>query len=459
MNHKPLTPVTQIEETVYSPTDANNGAGPYWCFGSSILVRRGDRLFMSGLDTLPGEVPLHNCRWFLATRKDSDQGWQRIYTDYFNRTREPSPIALTDSGLLYTTANPTLAGMGTYSGPAQPTFHAFDVSQWPPTLSSRHNLIEPIATELPKWNEAALFTEHSYRTLAVDPMSGDALIFNNIGYDYAHWAFRAGDGRWSASGKIVWPRHNVNGKDISLRVCYPSAILRGKAAYFFGISDIQEFDPALAELKFKLTGSKWDYVFCRMFFTYTPDVTTTPFSNWIEIANVEPTRGWTLTGDLHVDDAGAVHMLWYENNVTKQLRDAAFPGVPVTFKSQYARLRNGKIEKRLTLFDFEAGAGAGFLPERPRFHHTPSGRRVVATSGHMIPGGLGERPRNATVMREIFANDSLSEPREINLTRPMNGWVFNSTRRTGSHSSKYLDLIGPVAGSHDCRYARVLLDD
>ena len=34
-----LAPVVEIEEDVYSYTNANNGAGPMWCSGSTSLVR------------------------------------------------------------------------------------------------------------------------------------------------------------------------------------------------------------------------------------------------------------------------------------------------------------------------------------------------------------------------------------------------------------------------------------
>src|SRR6266404_4457575 len=47
-----LLPVVQVEEDVYTHTNANNGAGPMWCHGSTCLVRAGEHLFASGLETL-----------------------------------------------------------------------------------------------------------------------------------------------------------------------------------------------------------------------------------------------------------------------------------------------------------------------------------------------------------------------------------------------------------------------
>jgi hypothetical protein len=45
-----IVPVVEVEEDIYSYTNAQNGAGPMWCSGSTTLVRTGDRLFASGLD-------------------------------------------------------------------------------------------------------------------------------------------------------------------------------------------------------------------------------------------------------------------------------------------------------------------------------------------------------------------------------------------------------------------------
>src|SRR5262245_6820579 len=60
-----IAPVVEVEEDIYSYTNAQNGAGPMWCTGSTTLVRTGDRLFASGLETIPEAKPLNNCRWML----------------------------------------------------------------------------------------------------------------------------------------------------------------------------------------------------------------------------------------------------------------------------------------------------------------------------------------------------------------------------------------------------------
>jgi len=54
-----VAPVVEVEEDIYSYTNAQNGAGPMWCSGSTTLVRTGDRLFASGLETIPDAKPLN----------------------------------------------------------------------------------------------------------------------------------------------------------------------------------------------------------------------------------------------------------------------------------------------------------------------------------------------------------------------------------------------------------------
>src|SRR5690349_17748715 len=85
-----LSPVIQAEEDVYTYSNADNGAGPMWCHGSTCLVRTGEQLFASGLETLPDAKPLNNCRWIFFER--GAHGWERVCVDE-GRTREPSPVA------------------------------------------------------------------------------------------------------------------------------------------------------------------------------------------------------------------------------------------------------------------------------------------------------------------------------------------------------------------------------
>ncbi len=101
-----IAPVVEVEEDIYSYTAARNGAGPMWCTGSTTLVRTGDRLFATGLETIPEAKPLNNCRWMLFLREDN--GWTRVRVEADGRTRESSPLAAFADGRLFLSANPTL---------------------------------------------------------------------------------------------------------------------------------------------------------------------------------------------------------------------------------------------------------------------------------------------------------------------------------------------------------------
>lgn len=129
-----LQPVVEIEEDVYTHTNANNGAGPMWCSGSTCLVRSGDRLFASGLETVPGLKPLNNCRWLLFSRETN--GWRLVRRDSEGLTREPSPLAALPGGRILLSINPTLGrDPEPNGGPARPDLLQFDAAL--PTAAPR----------------------------------------------------------------------------------------------------------------------------------------------------------------------------------------------------------------------------------------------------------------------------------------------------------------------------------
>ena len=95
--------------------------------------------------------------------------------------------------------------------------------------------------------------------------------------------------------------------------------------HFIGVGDIVEPITAWRDAKLEITGREWDYVFRRLFYAYTPDVTAQPFGERIEIANRDQTAGHIRNGDLHLDADGLVHILWTESNLDHRLRDRFFP--------------------------------------------------------------------------------------------------------------------------------------
>jgi hypothetical protein len=130
---------------------------------------------------------------------------------------------------------------------------------------------------LPVWDGNPAFTEHSYRSLAVDGANREAILFQNIGYTHAEWSFLGRDGTWSGRGRLPWPEGKEYPKPEPIRVCYPDVAIANRQVYFCGVSDIIEPYPEWRAFKRQLTGQEWDYDFRRLFYTWTPDVTREPF--------------------------------------------------------------------------------------------------------------------------------------------------------------------------------------
>lgn len=437
----PLHPVVEVAENVYSHEPADNGAGPMWCSGSTSLVRLGDHLFASGLETLPDCPPLNNCRWLLFHRGTS--GWRLAHADPSERTREPSPLAGWADGHLFLSANPTLrTNREPGGGPAQPRLLQFSAERWE----------EPGKTLLPVWQGNPRFTEHSYRSLASDRIHRELILFQNIDYTHAEWSFLDREGQWSAQGRLPWPWGADYAKPQPIRVCYPNVALHNRAVHFCGVSDIQEPNPEWRQFKRQLTGREWDYDFRRLFYTWSADIRTGKFEPWVEVASREKTAGWISPGDLWVAPDGAVHILWTERAIDTRLRDKFFPGAQQSHALNYAILREGKVLLRRTLV--EAGE-SGVIPSAGRFQVTAAGRLVVFyyMQGRDASGGQVSENRVMEISEGNVVSASVRVPLEPPLTS-----VFTATVRAGSAPSDTLELFGLRAGaSRTMAYARVRL--
>ncbi len=438
-----LQPVVEIEEEVYRFEPANNGAGPLWCSGSTCLVRIGDKVFASGIETLKGFKPLNNCRWLLWER--TADGWQLQQADKSGRTREPSPVACFQDGPVFLSVNPTLmTDPNAYSGPARPEVLQFDPA----------DPKGPYQTLLPTWEGAPAFTEHSYRSFAADGPNRELILLQDIGYTHAEWGFRDRSGAWSAAGKLVWPWGAEYPKPRAVRTCYPNVALKDRAVYFCGVSDIEEPNPEWRAYKKELTGQNWDYDFRRLFFTWTPDVTKTKFHPWVEVASRDKTCGWIMPGDLWVAPDGAVHLLWLERAIDQRLRAKFFPDAKQSHVLNYAQVREGKVVLRRALVEAVEGR-PGETAAAGRFHVTPDNRLLVVcyVSGTNAAGkGVAENR-----LLEIGPDGTIANQCVLPLTHPMSSY-FTATIRAGSAPSKILDMLGHRV---DCQgtisYARIRL--
>lgn len=435
------TVAVEVEEDVYRFEPANNGAGPMWCSGSTCLVRIGETVWASGLETLPGVKPLNNCRWLLFRR--SQQGWERVQADPSGRTREPCPLASFAGGPLFLSANPTLVeDPNVAAGPARPEILQFDPAR--PQ--------DPYKTLLPHWAGQPKFTEHSYRSLAADGPQRELILFQNVGYAHAEWAFLDRQGQWSAQGQLVFPFGKEYEKPRPIRVCYPTVALKDRAVYFCGVSDIEEPNSAWREFKRKLTGRSWDYDFRRLFYTWSRDITTGKFEPWVEIASREKTAGWIMPADLWVAPDGGVHLLWTERAIDARLRETFFPHEKQSHALNYAVVRDGAVVLRRSLMEAHEGK-PGPVPTAARFHVTPEGRLLVFCR---VASGESAGKRSAEHrLFEVLPDGSTGPSVQVAMRPPLVSF-FTATPRAGSAASWTLDLLGTVeADPRVIRYARL----
>jgi hypothetical protein len=439
-----VRPVVDVEEDVYSYAPADNGAGPLWCQGSTCLVRVGNELFASGLETIQGTKPLNNCRWMLFHR--GAQGWAKVCFDPSGRTREPCPLAGFPDGRLLLSVNPTLnADPNAYSGPARPEILQF----------ATRDAGKPERTLLPGWSGSPKFTEHSYRSFAADGPNHEMILLQNIGYTHTEWAFLDRDGRWSVQGQLKWPWGADYAKPEPIRVCYPDVALRNREVHFCGVSDIIEPNPEWRAFKKQLTGRDWDYDFRRLFYAWSPDITTGKFEPWVEITSREKTCGWINPGDLWAAPNGDVHILWTERALDERLREKFFPGAKQSHSLNYAVLRKGKVVSRRTLLAAEEGQ-SNEQPGRGRFQITPDNRLFVFfyVSGSDSTGKSISENR----LLEILPDGSPSSSVPVLLKKPLIDFL-TATIRAGSPPSKTLELLGTRQGSNTTiSFARIRID-
>jgi len=432
----------EVEEDLYSYTPANNGAGPLWCSGSSCLVRIGENVFASGIETIPDAKPLNNCRWMLFGRGPA--GWKLITKDPSGRTREPCPLVGFYSGALFLSANPTLSPNESGGGPAEPEILEF----------SSANPDAGFQRLAPKWEGTPAFTEHSYRSFAADGKNGELILFQNIGYTHAEWTFRDRNGAWAARGRLAWPPISEKTNLKPIRVCYPDVALDNRAVYFCGVSDIIEPNPEWRAFKRQLTGQEWDYDFRRLFFTWTPDITRAAFGKWIEIASREETCGWISPGDLWVAPDRTVHLLWTERALDERLRPKFFPDAKQSHALNYAQVRQGKVVSRRTLVISEEDR-PGVVPSVGRFHVTPANRLWVVyyASGRETTGEAVSENR----VMELSLDGEVLRSATVPLKRPFTSF-FTATPRAGSPPSESIEFLGHRAGSSSTiSYAKVRL--
>ena len=280
--------VVEAEEVVTTYRPANNGAGPLWCYGSTVIARSGNDVYLSIIETGKDVPLLCNTRWQLWHR--SADGWKIAQSEKEYRQREPCPIGVFQKGAVFLSANPSIEPPGVKYGRCRPVVLEFN----PNVLTDTAEIHQPA------WVEGTYFTDHSYRGFAADGANGELLLLNiNAKTSGQFVSYCDNSGKWHQKGTIVFP----------IRSCYPQVALRDRAAAVMAIGDIVEPVEEWQKLKFEKLKRKWDYVFRRLFYTYTGDIRSSNFTAPVEIDTVEKTAGHIQNLDLYIDETGAPHLL------------------------------------------------------------------------------------------------------------------------------------------------------
>ncbi|NQT02263.1 MAG: hypothetical protein HQ580_09580 [Planctomycetes bacterium] len=421
----------EIEEIVTRYTPANNGAGPLWCYGSTVIARQGNDVYLSIIETGRDVPLLCNTRWQLWHR--SSDGWRIEQSEKAYRQREPCPIAVFQDGPVFLSVNPSTKPAGVKYGQCKPLVLEFD----------RENLQRrTVTTHAPVWADGTYFTDHSYRGFAADGVNGELLLLNiNAKTSEQFVSYRDNNGRWHQKRTIEFP----------IRSCYPQVSLRDGSAHVMAIGDIVEPVEQWRKLKFEKLNRKWDYVFRRLFYTYTDNIRTTGFVPPVEIDTVEETCGHIRNLDMHIDATGAAHLLY-----TKQphqyafIREKYFPNQAITVHLEYVVVKDGRVISKRTLAQTPQDS-TGFEPSFARFHISSAGKI------HVIAAGMGFDKGQRTFgnyIGKIPAGKSWPKFKRIGLKHPFRSF-FTNTPRGGSKPSDVIDLFGIADDSPNLRYARI----
>ena len=420
----------EVEEIVTEYAPANNGAGPLWCYGSTVIARGNGDVYLSIIETGTDVPPLCNTRWQLWHR--SSDGWRIEQSEKQYRQREPCPIAVFQQGPVFLSVNPSTEPVGTKYGPCNPLVLEF----------APDNLGETARTHAPAWADGTYFTDHSYRGFAADGLNGELLLLDiNARTSEQFVSYRDSEGRWHSKGKIKFP----------IRACYPQVALRDGSAHVMAIGDIVEPVAEWRKLKFERLNREWDYVFRRLFYTHTDDIRTAGFGTPIEIDTVEETCGHIQNLDLYVDAAGAAHLLYLKRpHQYGFIRDKYFPGQPMTVHLEYAVVKGDKVVLNRTLAQ-TSQEPAGLEPSFGRFHISSAGALYVLVAG---TGVEGQQRTFGNYLARVPPGKGKPVFERIGLKHPFHSF-FTNTPRGGSKPSDVVDIFGIADDSPNLRYARI----
>ncbi len=406
-----LAPVVEMEEDVYTYTNADNGAGPMWCDGSTCLVRSGDHVFASGLRNDPRrqaaeQLPLD------AFRRGAN-GWDRVQADPDGRTREPSPLVAFSDGRVFLSVNPTLDKPKPPRRPGatrRAAIRAIDPKAPPVSLS-------------PVWQGKPAFTEHSYRSFAADGAAGELILFQNIGYTHAEWTFRDRAGKWSAQGQLKWPWGAEYDKPEPIRVCYPNVALRDRAVHFCRGQRRRRALPGLARVQARAdrprVGLRFPAAVLHLDARHHQGAVSPTGSR--SRAATRPAAG-SLRATSGSRRTATCICCWSERAIDERLRAKFFPDAKQSDALNYAVVRGGKVIRRSSILSMPVSAGLS-----GRFHVTPDNRLFVVCQAPATDPNHRHASENRLV--EILPDGALGSPLRIPFQKPFHSFFTTTVPR------------------------------
>lgn len=425
----------------FAYSDPLNGASALWNYPSTTIVREGNRVIASGIIHASWGAGVNNFSCLLGTRNDLGGGWNWIGVNRGGPTREPCPIAIdrVRSRLFMTTniprdqqhptsnTEPAILGWLTSNiGPAEATY----VTPW--------------------WHRYSenLFNSYSRRSLAIHPARPELFSLQQTDGSHAEWVLRNYDTGNNTYGQIYWPI-DIPRKPVRLLVSYGASQLVGNSAHYLAVSNVEE---PVSAWKSYMTSQGWGSspsVFRRIFYTFTPSITTTPFGRWIELASLESTGGRMHPGDIRVEPDGTAHVVWTEWHVDPRLYGLLSSDIRQSQRLMYAKIDNGSIITRRTLVESFGGQEDAIGPETPpsanpgapasaRLHRLASGQLVVLYSIESAA------QRWAPLKNQMMFLGSDGEPGQVidlPLSPALTTFVL-ANERAGSAPSNTIDILG-----------------
>ncbi|MCZ6634788.1 MAG: hypothetical protein O7G87_15410 [bacterium] len=285
--------------------DNLSNSPPFWEYHQSIIVRHGDRVYVTIMETLEAGFSSFQKQWTLYER--TEDGWQKRYSSLPNQRLNQPPLLLADrQNTLHVFAWPE--GVLTH--------FMFDMTEglFNPAVGSP----EPGFTEFWPWLGGSINASGDILTVIVT--AGDPRL---------HYLFReATTQAWTPGTVLTFPDRleSPTGFD---RHTFPFVIMNGREVHIFSAQDIE--DPVkIAE------GASYTFSSRRLDYYYSPDILKEPFQT-VPVANIENTRGWLHNDDMLLDRSGTIHILYWIQRIQSdfdtnlaQMHAFGPPGGPLT---------------------------------------------------------------------------------------------------------------------------------